>query len=73
MKWQSLAFPCLVAATLAGCNGRSRTNNETGAVPGSTLDTASVPSPAATPAPSTTDSTTTDSANAPKMDSTNSK
>ena len=72
MKWQSLAFPCLVAATLAGCNGRPRTN-ETGAVPGSPADTASVPSPAATPAPTTTDSTMTDSASAPTMDSTSSR
>ena len=50
MKWQALALPCLVAATLAGCGGRPNTNAESGAVPGTPADSAAVPSPA-TPAP----------------------
>jgi hypothetical protein len=72
MKWQLLAFPCLVAATVVGCNGRSRTN-ETGAVPGTTADSTSATTPGATTTPYTTDSTSNGSADTSSMDSTSSR
>lgn len=62
MKWQALALPCLVAATLAGCGGKSDTNNETGAVPGTPADSTSVSTPSATPAPGAGDSAAAPSA-----------
>jgi len=55
MRWQTLAFPCAVAATLAAC-GKAGTKGETGAVPGNPTDTtAAAPAPA--PSPSATDTT----------------
>jgi hypothetical protein len=53
MRWQTLAFPCAVVATIAAC-GKPGPKGETGAVPGSPADTtAAAPAPA--PAPSATD------------------
>ena len=54
MRWQTLAFPCAVAATLAACSGRAGTKGETGAVPGTPTDTTAA---APAPAPSATDTT----------------
>jgi hypothetical protein len=55
MRWQTLAFPCAVLATLAGCGPKAGTKGETGAVPGTPTDTTAAPAPA--PAPSATDTT----------------
>jgi hypothetical protein len=55
MRWQTLAFPCAVVATLAACSGRAGTKGETGAVPGNPTDTTAMPAPA--PTPSATDTT----------------
>ncbi len=52
MRWQTLAFPCAVVATLAAC-GKPGTKGETGAVPGTPMDTTAAAAPA--PAPSATD------------------
>jgi len=49
MRWQTLAFPCAVVATLAACSGRAGTKGETGAVPGNPKDTTAAPAPALTP------------------------
>ena len=75
MRWQRLAIPCVVAAALAACGGRSDTG-ETGAVPGTPTDSTSmsIPAPAASdsamtpaaPAVSSPAATTDTSAAAPK-------
>ena len=57
MRWQTLAFPCLMAAGIAACGPKPGTNGETGAVPGSTIDSTSMSTPPATPAPGMSDST----------------
>jgi hypothetical protein len=53
MRWQTLAFPCAVVATLAAC-GKPGSKGETGAVPGNPTDTTAA---APAPAPSATDTT----------------
>ena len=55
MKWQTLAFPCLVAAVLVGCKGRSGSNESAAApaTPGVT-DSTSLSTPAAAPTDTTT-------------------
>jgi hypothetical protein len=55
MKWHTLAFPALVAAALVGCNQKSGTGGETGAVPGGAATDTSTAAPA--PTPSATDTT----------------
>ena len=61
MRWQTLAFPCAVVATLAAC-GKAGSKGETGAVRGNPTDSTATATPA--PTPSATDTTAM-----PKMDS----
>jgi hypothetical protein len=61
MRWQALALPGLIAASLAGCGPKPDRTNESGAVPGTPADTATMSNPA-TPAPGVSDTTAAPSA-----------